>query len=657
MTIPSLPDDYYIKGTLGRQFHEREKSELFLPDLSCAKRAGDRYGLFLWRQQDYFAQFEKEGISLKAWTFGAAYGIICGSIDMSWEGDYGWMRKKKPSLALLCLALCCLFVLIPSVCASFYFYRTVSVEMEDNAHETVGLYLNRTRESTEAVLDTLRNGIYYLMSDPTVQGYMQLDAPLDQMARSQIEKQFSRVLFLSPALSQDKMSGIYLVRENDEFIPVRQDGIYQGATARIRRVYYQLRNLNSARELYLMPGDSEHSYLLTDYLNLNTMRPIGKIIIELQTAALIDTSYIKSVYSGAEVYFSRTDGQVLYCSGSVDAPISVPAGYSGDLYHQGWRLMPYRLQLDVFVPKADIVRSLRETVTLYVGFTTAVLLLTLVIASLVYWRQLRPLRGMVDTMNRMATGDLSARMEPTSYRETELMASAFNKMAERLGSLFEEVYAKGLLLKQAELWLLESQIQPHFIFNVLEVINVRCMAAEQYELCRIVSNLANLLRANVSNRGQQKITLEEELRYVRYYLELQKERYGEKLHYEIELESQDLLRYCLPKLTIQPLVENSVVHGLENKRGGGSVRISIWEEEDEIDIRVWDNGVGFDTTNLFQTDVDEVDNQHNHVALPNVQRRIQLLYGQAYGISVTSTPGNGTTALVNLPLDRGGGEL
>ncbi len=529
--------------------------------------------------------------------------------------------------------------------------------MEDNARETVGLYLDRTRESTEAVLDALRSGIYFLMSDPTVQGYMRMDGPLDQMARSQIEKQFSRVLVLSPALGQDTMTGIYLVRENDEFIPVQQNGIYRGVNARIRSVYDQLQDFNSARELYLMPGDSEHSYLLTDYLNLDTMRPIGKIIIELQTAALIDTSYIKSVYPGAEVYFSRTDSQVLYRSSSEDLPAVFRAGYSGDLYHQGWRLAPYRLQLDVFVPKADIVRSLRETMTLYVGFIAAVLLLTLVIASLVYWRQLRPLRGMVDTMNRMATGDLSARMEPTSYRETELMASAFNKMAERLGSLFEEVYAKGLLLKQAELGMLESQIQPHFIFNVLEVINVRCMAAGQYELCRIVSNLANLLRANVSNRGQQKITLEEELRYVRYYLELQKERYGEKLCYEIELESQDLLCYYLPKLTIQPLVENSVVHGLENKRGGGSVRISIWEEEDGIDIRVWDNGVGFDTTNLFQADVDEVDNQHNHVALPNVQRRIQLLYGQAYGISVTSTPGNGTTALVNLPLDRGGKDL
>lgn len=555
---------------------------------------------------------------------------------------------KKPSLVLLCLSLCCLFVLIPTVCASLYFYRTVSVEMEDNARETVGLYLDRTRESTETVLDSLRNSIFYLMSDPTVQGYMQTDTPLDQIARFQIEKQFSRVLFFSTALGQETMSGIYLVHQGDEFIPVRQDGIYQRNTARIRAVYGQLRDLNSARDLYLMPGDSEHCYMLTDYLDMDTMRPIGKIVIELRTASLIDTSYIKSVYPGAEVYFSHTDGPVLYSSGGPD----IPAG-DGNLYHRGWRLAPYRLQLDVFVPRADIVRSLRETVTLYMSFTAVVLLLTLVIAAIVYWRQLRPLRGMVDTMNHMATGDLSARMDPTPYRETEQMASAFNKMAERLGSLFEEVYEKGLLLKQAELGLLESQIQPHFIFNVLEVINVRCMAAGQYELCRIVSNLANLLRANVANRSQQKITLKEELRYVRYYLELQKERYGEKMHYEIEVESPELLDYYLPKLTIQPLVENSVVHGLENKRGGGSVRISIWEEEDEIDIRVRDDGVGFDTTNLFQADVDEVDNQHNHVALPNVQRRIQLLYGQAYGIRITSTPGSGTTALVNLPLDRG----
>lgn len=561
--------------------------------------------------------------------------------------------KKKPSLTLLCLFLCCLFVFMPSVCASFYFYRTVSAEMENNAHETVDLYLDHTQESVGAVLDTLRNGIYYLMSDPTVQGYMRAEDSLDQLARYHIQEQFSRVLFLSTALEQKSMTSIYLVHGDGEFIPVQQSGIYRGVNDRMRSVYDQLRGCNSARELYLMPGDPDHSYLLTDYLDLDTMRPIGKIIIELQTAAFIDTSYIESVYAGAEVYLSRTDGQALYRGGDMESPASVSGEYSGNFYHQSCHMAPYGLRLDVFVPREDIVRSLWETVALYVGFTAAVLLLTLVIGWLVYRRQLRPLRGMVDTVDRMATGDLSARMEPTPYRETELMSSAFNKMADRLGDLFEEVYEKGLLLKQAELGLLESQIQPHFIFNVLEVINVRCMAAGQYDLCRVVSNLANLLRANVSNRGQQKITLEEELHYVRYYLELQKERYGENLCYEIELESQELLRYYLPKLTIQPLVENSVVHGLENKRGGGSVRISVWEEEDEIDIRVWDDGVGFDTASLFQDSADKSADRHNHIALPNVQRRIQLLCGQAYGLRVTSVPGSGTTVLVNLPLDCG----
>ena len=139
--------------------------------------------------------------------------------------------KKRPSLTLLCLALCCLFVLIPSVCATFYFYRTVSAEMEDNARETVGLYLDRTQESAGAVLNTLRNGIYYLMSDPTVQGYMRTDTSLDQMTRSQIEKQFSRVLSLSTALRQNAMTGIYLVRGSGEFIPVQQDGIFRGAAS------------------------------------------------------------------------------------------------------------------------------------------------------------------------------------------------------------------------------------------------------------------------------------------------------------------------------------------------------------------------------------------------------------------------------------------
>lgn len=166
-----------------------------------------------------------------------------------------------------------------------------------------------------------------------------------------------------------------------------------------------------------------------------------------------------------------------------------------------------------------------------------------------------------------------------------------------------------------------------------------------------MSNLAQLLRANITHKHEQTISFREELRYVRYYLELQKERFGDSLTYSIDLEDLSILDYSIPKLTIQPLVENSIVHGLEPKRGGGAVRIGIWEEEDAIYIRITDDGVGFDASQLT---LDIHSNtpagaSHNHIALSNIARRIQLLYGSKYGMEIVSSPGNGTTITVTIP--------
>ena len=136
---------------------------------------------------------------------------------------------------------------------------------------------------------------------------------------------------------------------------------------------------------------------------------------------------------------------------------------------------------------------------------------------------------------------------------------------------------------------------------------------------------------------------------MRYYLELQKERFGDSLNYSIDLESPEILQYSIPKLTIQPLVENSVVHGLEPKCGGGEVRISIWEEENAMYIRVKDNGVGFNASAL-PTEETAANSRHNHIALENIARRIQLLYGKNYGMSIHSVPGKGTQITISLPI-------
>jgi len=187
------------------------------------------------------------------------------------------------------------------------------------------------------------------------------------------------------------------------------------------------------------------------------------------------------------------------------------------------------------------------------------------------------------------------------------------------------------------------------------LINMKCLAAKQSDICHIVSNLAQLLRSNITHKYEQTITFEDELRYVRYYLELQKERFENKLNYSIDLEDDSILKYYLPKLTIQPLVENSIVHGLENKREGGWVRISIWEETDAVCVRIRDDGIGFDISAIDWDSAgkDDTDTAHNHIALPNISRRIQILYGQPYGMNITSQIGKGTEILLTLPVDLG----
>ena len=166
----------------------------------------------------------------------------------------------------------------------------------------------------------------------------------------------------------------------------------------------------------------------------------------------------------------------------------------------------------------------------------------------------------------------------------------------------------------------------------------------------MVADLASLLRASLSRSDRQKVTLAEELEYVRCYLDIQQARFHDALRYEIDYADESLLRCFLPKFTLQPLVENSVVHGLEKKRGGGTVRVKIWEEDDSVYLRVEDDGVGFLLGELPQNE--DAARRHNHVALSNIERRLALLYGGAGSLHINSTPGVGTVALVVIPYDE-----
>lgn len=569
------------------------------------------------------------------------------------------MKQKKLSLVFLGAVLCCALVLIPVICSILYFNTAVSRRLEDHARETVSFYLDQLTDNISVTLDTLRNSIYYLMSDDGTQRLMRHPNMATPGERLTVEEGLSRTFFIRNGL--DAVTGIYLVKNETQYLSVLRSGIYSGTSNRILGVFRDCGDANSARELYTNPNYPGYCYFIVDYLDLDSMQPLGKIIMELDAEALVNASPIDNLYQQAEVMLVSTGGYDLNQSSDAftQAAAGKEPGYlevnGQKYYHASRNLSPFRAHIGVFVPSSEIFEAAHTTTKIYIIFAIIILFITLAIGFGAVYLVFKPLRQMLHRLDRLGAGELSVRMDATPYRETQHLAYAFNHMADRLNALFDENYQKGLLLRDAEFNLLESQIRPHFIFNVLELINMRCLEAGENDICHLVTNLAQLIRVNITQRLKQTISFQDELRYVRYYLELQKERFGTALQYFIDLEDPIILQYYLPKLTIQPLVENGIVHGLENKRGGGTIRVGIWEEEDAVCIRVSDDGIGFDPSLVKLENTDET-THHNHIAIANINRRIQLLYGRMYGLHISSSPGHGTDITVTLPIDTGSSE-
>ena len=217
-------------------------------------------------------------------------------------------------------------------------------------------------------------------------------------------------------------------------------------------------------------------------------------------------------------------------------------------------------------------------------------------------------------------------------------------------SLLRQVRKEQRDLRKAELLVLQSQINPHFLYNTLDAITWLAESGEEETVVKMVDSLSGFFRSSLS-KGKDVVTLAEDLHHVRSYLEIQKIRYQDILDYKIEV-PEEYGDISIPKITIQPLVENALYHGIKNKRGGGSIVITGRTEGDDLIIEVTDDGVGMDAERLVQ--VREGINEQTPGAkgvygLDNVNERIRLYFGDRYGIVMESEEGVGTCAAIRLP--------
>ena len=319
----------------------------------------------------------------------------------------------------------------------------------------------------------------------------------------------------------------------------------------------------------------------------------------------------------------------------------------------GWRVIAVN-------SLAEITKSAKAT--LFFNMILAILLAgTGVLISAYYVKKLlKPLYQTVKLMNQVQAGNLSVRAELQGTDEIVYLDTAFNRMLEQIQNMLlqekqltKQVYEAKFLQKQAQFDALYHQIQPHFLFNTLNTISLLIKCGHNAEAISGIDQLAVLLRGMTN--ANREIDLKSELKITESYLHLQKLRHDD-LTYEIHAEGINL-SYLLPALTIQPLVENALIHGCEAKSGQIVISIRLTTRGEYLSVSVQDNGVGMEPEALsaLQAKLACCDdpglerNDAGNVGLVNIQRRIHLKFGSQYGMQIISEAGCGTTVTLLLP--------
>ncbi|NEZ45245.1 sensor histidine kinase [Paenibacillus alvei] len=302
------------------------------------------------------------------------------------------------------------------------------------------------------------------------------------------------------------------------------------------------------------------------------------------------------------------------------------------------------------LPEAAITNHLSGLKNTIGIVTTLCIFAVLMVTYLSVLHLSRRTQTIVMAMKKVQEGNLNVRLPVTREDELGLIAGSFNQMCEDLKQYINKVYKSELKQKHAELIALQAQIKPHFLYNTLEVIRMRAVSKGAHDVGEMIYSLAAMFRHMVKDKTI--ITVNEEIENCRRYLELTRIRYRDKLQFTIQMDER-LGGYNTMKLSVQPLIENYLVHGIVLDRNDNHIRIEVDQDEGELIIRVADNGKGIEPERLqeIQRDLEQPNIQdHGSLGLKNVQERLRILYGEQYGLTIDSTLHVGTTATVRVPL-------
>lgn len=293
----------------------------------------------------------------------------------------------------------------------------------------------------------------------------------------------------------------------------------------------------------------------------------------------------------------------------------------------------------------------KQTQILYILTALFLFFNAMIISNFLSKAITQPIRTLQNSMNKVEKGDFEQALVPeTAKNEIGALSNSFNLMTLQIQSLIAQNIEEQRLKRKSELKALQSQIKPHFLYNTLDSIIWMAEAEANKDVVLMTSSLAKLLRQSISNDNEL-VPIRGEIEYTKSYLTIQQMRYKDTLDFKINVDNE-ILDYTIVKLTLQPLVENAIYHGIKFKEHMGTVRIGGSIMGEDIIITISDNGIGMNSEQLKHI----FDNKHKSsssgVGINNIQERLQLYYGERYGLIFESYENNGTTVYVRIPANN-----
>ncbi len=337
---------------------------------------------------------------------------------------------------------------------------------------------------------------------------------------------------------------------------------------------------------------------------------------------------------------SPEEEKTIYINGQKYMTSSLISNYSG------WRIVS-------LIPYEEMFHDLERMQITTVLAITLLILISLLLVFLVSSQIARPLKKLVSLMKLAENGDFNIKINVNSKDEIGTLAKSFNSMTSKINSLIQEVYIEQIRQSELELQMLQSQINPHFIYNTLESISMMATIHDDSTTSEMAYKLGSILRYGL-NKTKAEVTVKEELDNLENYIQLQAIRFESVYGIEIHV-APELYSIYIIKLILQPIVENAIYHGMKDIRSGGLITVSGYKQDKKLLVfEITDNGKGM--TEELARDLNDYINDRNNlfssIGLRNVNKRIKIKYGEEYGLEIQSLPSSGTKVMVKLPVEN-----